>query len=304
MENNPTEVKKVPTLEDVPKHGDLIYDVGLHKGEDTDFYLRKGFRVIAFEADPDLAQLCRERFKNFVDSGRLIIVEGAIFDQGSLGRKKTIKFFRNKKNSVLGTICVEVAGRNAGLGGEFEAIEVEIIDFVAALRKYGIPHYLKIDIEGADIACIDALKQFRERPDFLSMESSFCDFSVVQYEITKLRELGYDSFQAIDQSAIPRQIAPKPPCEGQYVAQQFKEGCAGLFGLELGAEWQTEQAIIHRYRRICLAIQAMGKTKKWKFRGSNRLRNVTAKFLTLLTNSNPRGWYDTHARYRGAISGP
>ena len=40
----------------------LIYDVGMHKGEDSDFYLKKGFRVVGFEADPDLAELCRQRF--------------------------------------------------------------------------------------------------------------------------------------------------------------------------------------------------------------------------------------------------
>lgn len=28
---------------------DIIYDVGLHVGQDTDFYLKKGFKVIAFE---------------------------------------------------------------------------------------------------------------------------------------------------------------------------------------------------------------------------------------------------------------
>jgi 16S rRNA A1518/A1519 N6-dimethyltransferase RsmA/KsgA/DIM1 with predicted DNA glycosylase/AP lyase activity len=39
-----------------PKHKDLIYDVGMHHGEDTEFYLRKGFRVVAFEADPDKGQ--------------------------------------------------------------------------------------------------------------------------------------------------------------------------------------------------------------------------------------------------------
>ena len=32
-----------------PKHDDLIYDVGMHKGEDTEFYLSKGFRVIALK---------------------------------------------------------------------------------------------------------------------------------------------------------------------------------------------------------------------------------------------------------------
>jgi hypothetical protein len=34
----------------------LIFDMGLHKGEDTDFYLRKGFDVVAFEANPFLIE--------------------------------------------------------------------------------------------------------------------------------------------------------------------------------------------------------------------------------------------------------
>ena len=53
-----------------PKYDDLIYDVGLHKGEDAEFYLRKGFRVVAFEADPDLIAFCRERLKEFIDQGQ------------------------------------------------------------------------------------------------------------------------------------------------------------------------------------------------------------------------------------------
>jgi 16S rRNA A1518/A1519 N6-dimethyltransferase RsmA/KsgA/DIM1 with predicted DNA glycosylase/AP lyase activity len=38
---------------------DLIFDIGLHRGEDTDFYLKKGFRVAAFEVDPNLVAHCR-----------------------------------------------------------------------------------------------------------------------------------------------------------------------------------------------------------------------------------------------------
>jgi hypothetical protein len=58
-----------------PKHDDLIYDVGLHKGEDAEFYLRKGFRVVAFEADPDLIAFCKGRLKEFIDQGQLTIVQ-------------------------------------------------------------------------------------------------------------------------------------------------------------------------------------------------------------------------------------
>jgi hypothetical protein len=33
----------------------------LHKGEDAEFYLKKGFRVVAVEAMPELAQSATER---------------------------------------------------------------------------------------------------------------------------------------------------------------------------------------------------------------------------------------------------
>jgi len=35
---------------------DLIFDIGANNGDDTAFYLKKGFRVVAIEADPALAQ--------------------------------------------------------------------------------------------------------------------------------------------------------------------------------------------------------------------------------------------------------
>ncbi len=65
------------------KKKNLIYDVGLHKGEDTDFYLKKGFDVVAFEANPDLVKHCKERFINEIQTGQLVIVEGAIVDFGT-----------------------------------------------------------------------------------------------------------------------------------------------------------------------------------------------------------------------------
>ena len=82
-------------LINTPKHDDLIYDVGMHKGEDTEFYLRKGFRVIAIEANPELTRLCKDRLKTFVDQGQLKILEGAIVDLDAIeaGRKK-VHFYK------------------------------------------------------------------------------------------------------------------------------------------------------------------------------------------------------------------
>jgi len=35
---------------------DLIYDIGLHDGDDTAYYLHKGYRVIAVDADPTMVE--------------------------------------------------------------------------------------------------------------------------------------------------------------------------------------------------------------------------------------------------------
>ena len=42
--------------------GDLIYDLGLHTGQDTEFYLKKGFNVVAIEANPLLVTEAEARF--------------------------------------------------------------------------------------------------------------------------------------------------------------------------------------------------------------------------------------------------
>src|SRR3990172_7762654 len=139
---------------DAPKFEDLVYDVGMHRGEDTEFYLKKGFRVVAFEADPDLARYCRERFKEYIANRQLTIIEGAIIDLDAAENKdrKKITFYKNDGMSVLGTVNANWAERNEFLRSPSNAmIDVEVIDFTSAVEKHGIPHYMKIDIEGSDM---------------------------------------------------------------------------------------------------------------------------------------------------------
>jgi len=58
----------------------LVYDVGMHNGDDSAFYLSKGHSVVAIEAIPELAQEAVERFKGMVESGRLTVLNLAIAD--------------------------------------------------------------------------------------------------------------------------------------------------------------------------------------------------------------------------------
>jgi 16S rRNA A1518/A1519 N6-dimethyltransferase RsmA/KsgA/DIM1 with predicted DNA glycosylase/AP lyase activity len=92
----------------------VVFDVGMHKGEDTDFYLQKGFNVVAFEANPELVKFCENKFANEIKEERLIIVEGAIIDPefDSDSSNPNILFYRNINMSVWGTIDSNWAKRN------------------------------------------------------------------------------------------------------------------------------------------------------------------------------------------------
>jgi FkbM family methyltransferase len=296
-------------LFDTQKHNDLIYDIGMHKGEDTWFYLQKGFRVLGFEADPDLAQHCRVRFKDFIHQGRLTVIEGAIVSPGSAagGVIPKVRFYRNAENSVWGTVDKAWAERNARMGAPSRVIEVDAIDFVSIVQQYGVPHYLKVDIEGLDMICVAAFQLFRERPNYISIESDKTSLGAIRRELSMLAGLGYDSFQAVEQSGIPdSQSPPNPAREGKYAAHLFEHGCTGLFGAELESEWKSEDQILRQYRVIRFGYYLVGDDgilTRLPTPGSRLLRSLVIHSLQLLTNASVPGWYDTHARHSSAGPG-
>ena len=57
---------------------DLIYDIGMNNGDDTAYYLFKGYRVVAVEADPTLIEKARERFADDIRRGQLELLNVAI----------------------------------------------------------------------------------------------------------------------------------------------------------------------------------------------------------------------------------
>lgn len=292
-------------LDPSPKHWDLIYDVGMHRGEDSSFYLQKGFRVVGFEADPALARHCRSRFDEFIRAGRLTIVEGAIVTPERIASgARTVRFYHNDEVSVWGTIDVNWAERNEKQGAPSHVVEVAAIDFAQVLRQYGIPHFMKVDIEGLDMVCVNALHAFRERPDYISVESNKTAFANIKREIEVLCALGYDSFQAVEQSAVAdSQTPPNPAREGAYFAHRFEKGSSGLFGRELGGAWTSAPEVLKRYRWISLGYNLVGDSglvSGWKFRGAWRVQAAVSRVIGWFTKATVPGWFDTHARHASA----
>jgi hypothetical protein len=71
--------------------------------------------------------------------------------------QKSVTFYKKADVSVWGTISPDWVKRNTVHQTSTYEISAPIVDFVDVLRTYGIPRYLKADIEGADMICIEAL---------------------------------------------------------------------------------------------------------------------------------------------------
>jgi hypothetical protein len=212
-----------------------------------------------------------------------------------------VRFYTNCDVSVWGTISSARAERNARLGTSSKAIEVDAINFADAIRKHGVPYFMKIDIEGLDTVCLSALSEFKERPTYISLESDKTSFGNIEREIDLFTKLGYSSFKAVNQSIIHlSQSPPYPAREGKYVAQCFEAGSSGLFGAELGGKWKSRHEIRSQYRFICLGYFLVGDDgimRKWRFPGAQLLRRLTGRVLGLFMHTYVPGWYDTHARH-------
>jgi FkbM family methyltransferase len=276
---------------------DLIYDVGMHKGEDTEFYLKKGFRVIAFEADSDLAASARTKFSDYIENGKLIIVEGAIVDPSYPA--DTVEFYKNNKNTLWGTASPYFAERNITFGAESTIIRVPRIDFADCLAKLGIPYYLKIDIEGMDTVCLRALLQVEGRPAYVSIESDKRDFEEVAEELEILTRLGYMRFQVIQQTTVHRQVIPHPSQEGVAIEHVFNRGASGLFGKDLPAPWKTLDQVRDQYKKIFVDYKIWGED----FGLAQKFfpLKVVRKGLSILLDRRIPGWYDTHAKHSSEL---
>lgn len=292
------DAKRAEALISTPKHADLIYDVGMHKGEDTAYYLKKGFRVVGFEANPENAAHCRRRFSEAIAQERLTIVEGAIIETDfSGGETKKVKFYRNVDHSPWGSSSDDWAQRNEMMGTSNEIIEVEATDFKRCLEKYGVPYYLKADIVGLEIVCLSALTEFENKPDFISIRSEKFVFSKLEQEFDVLEQLGYDLFQAVQQdvSVLETLIETK---QGEKFIYHFDEGASGVFGQDLeSADWKSREQILKEYRRIFALYRMFGDYSY--LRQSERGRRFIAQLERILRRPLP-GWYDTHAKHSSA----
>lgn len=265
---------------------DLVYDVGMHEGKDTAHYLRRGFRVVSFEANPELVAHNEAQFSEEIRSGRLTIVEGAIVENPASG--DSVDFYLNHGNSQWGTVDpnrAEEYGTRVAEG--VTTIAVPQIDFTEQLRERGVPYYLKTDIEGADIVCMRALRNITERPHYLSLESDVNSLKNVVGELALLSELGYNAFQVLNQKDNHKRELPGFPLE---------YGASGEFGPFLPAEdWMDQEHTIRKYRELFVWYKLFSPGGLLR---DTPLQKPLTRTLSKLTSQTIPSWHDTHARHQ------
>jgi FkbM family methyltransferase len=258
---------------------DLVFDIGMNVGEDTDFYLKKGFRVVAVEANPATCRDAAAKYSEAVAAGQLTLLNRAISPSPGL----TVLHLCTS-NPAWSTVSPRLRDYWQARGAAFEDVAVPGLlpgDLVAA---FGIPYYAKIDIEGSDLLCLDAFADAAAKPPYLSIE---VDFYRVDELFARLGAMGYRRFSLIGQSHVVEQHAPNPAREGRYV---FEIGSSGLFGRELPEAWHDEHATRRRCRQIIRQYRVAGMLHRLGKLGGLRVDWAQEKFLPLAGD-----WYDLHA---------
>jgi FkbM family methyltransferase len=261
---------------------DLVFDIGMNVGEDTDFYLKKGFRVVAVEANPATCRNAAAKYSEAVAAGQLTILNRAI----SSSRGPTMLHLCTS-NPAWSTVSPRLRDYWQARGAAFEDVEVPGLlpgDLVAA---FGVPYYAKIDIEGSDLRCLDAFADAAAKPPYLSVE---VDFYRLDELFARLGAMGYRRFALIGQLHVVEQRAPNPAREGRYVDDRFEIGSSGLFGRELPEPWHDEDATRRRCRHIVWEYRLAGALQKLGKLGGRGVDRAREKFLPLAGD-----WYDLHA---------
>ena len=156
--------------------GDLIFDVGANQGSKTSTFLRLGARVVAVDPDEANQQILKEMFLQYRLSPRPVVIVGkALSDKNSVET-----MFFDEPGSAKNTLSkkwvetLRTDQERFGHSLDFrEKKDVETTTLDALMNEYGVPYFVKIDVEGYEPTVLQGL----QRPvPFLSFEVNLPEF--------------------------------------------------------------------------------------------------------------------------------
>jgi len=166
------------------------------------------------------------------------------------------------------------------------------------LAKFGIPYYMKIDVEGVDRICVNALRGFGEKPEYLSLEVERSNFDDACLDLNLLVELGYSSFSLVNQQSIPGTYIGNDQREGSVISWSFPRSCSGTFGRDIKGNWFEAPIALKKIKQLFLAYRLFGDLsflRNLKI-GRYNIGSETIKVLQKVFRRPIPGWHDLHAK--------
>jgi len=170
--------------------GDLVFDIGSHVGDRVAAFRRLGARVVAVEPQPALARTLRLLYGR---DRAVTVLESAA------GRAPGVVTLRvNLDNPTVSTASEAfIAASRGAPGWEGQqwgaAVEVPVTTLDALIARFGVPRFVKIDVEGWEAEVLAGLKA---PPPALSFEFTTIQRGVAAAGIARCAALGYRVFQA------------------------------------------------------------------------------------------------------------
>jgi FkbM family methyltransferase len=227
---------------------DLIYDVGLHDGDDTAYYLEQGFRVVGIEAHPKLAAAARRRFAPHIRAGRLTLLEVVV------GSSDGVADFWLSAITEWSSTDRRVAAR---LGARHRLVERTSRRLGAILTEHGVPFYLKIDVETSGGACLEELDP-HDAPPYVSVE--FNDWG----DLKALAHAGYDEFKLIHQAdRLAHTQFRAEAGEAEQLRPAARTGPSGPFAENTYGKWETLEQTESHLRRFFAGETEFGDPPDW-----------------------------------------
>ncbi len=208
----------------------IAYDVGMHDGDDSRYYLDKGYRVVGIDADPDACGHCASRFAEEVEAGKMVILNTGV---GLVSRSQP--FYRCLRDRALNSFVAPPE-----LGDAWEAMIVQVHPLSTIIARYGAPYYVKIDVELYDALVLRDLYNANIRPPYISAEAHTID------TYCALVFMGYEDYQLVRGAELATRFAGHPiqRLDGDVFHRDFSSRSSGPFGEDIGGDWlKRDQAL-------------------------------------------------------------